>query len=412
MARRERGRVTRVSLIFVGLLKISLGLLLRFRYRLVTENLKILYRVKPPYVILPNHITTWDPFFIGTFVPGPVYNVTSDFQFRRRIMRMVHKLVGSIPKSKVIPDIETIKRIMEVRQKQGIIGIYPEGMRCWDGHTAETIAQTAKLLKFLKVPVISTVMKGAFLSLPRWSKHRRKGKVVITFGKLFSGPELARLSLGEIQGRIDEALRHDEYEYQQSQMLPYRCTRPAENLELVLFMCPSCESIGRLHSRGHRFHCEKCGYSVWYNDFGFLEPRKGELRFSTVRDWNLWQKERLEEVVAVSARGGGSETILSDHGLRMYVGYRTKPVRRRAVGEIRLETRELSFHPLKGEILRFPLGEIEGANVQIGECLEFYHGKVLYRFVSKERRVSGYKWMLAIEALQRQLGLSRPDEAI
>jgi hypothetical protein len=96
----------------------------------------------------------------------------------------------------------------------------------------------------------------------------------------------------------------------------------------------------------------------------------------------------------------------------MYVGYRTKPVRRRAVGEIRLEKSELSFRPLKGETLHFPVGEIEGVNVQIGECLEFYHGKVLYRFVSKERRVSGYKWMLAVETLQRQLGLSQPDEAI
>lgn len=412
MAQREKGRVTRVSLIFVRFLKLSLGLFLKLRYRIVAENLEVLYQVKPPYVILPNHITTWDPFFVGMFVPGPVYNVTSDFQFRRRIMRIVHKLVGSIPKSKVIPDIETIKRIMEVRRKRGIIGIYPEGMRCWDGHTVETISQTAKLLKVLKIPVISTVMKGAYLSLPRWSKHRRKGKVIVEFSRLFSGPELKQLSLADIQARIDDALRHDEYEYQKTRMQPYACSRPAEDLELALFMCPNCETIGRLRSRGHRFRCAECGYSVWYNDYGFLERKRGPLHFATVRDWNVWQRDRLEEVISQAVAADGAQTILDDQRLRMYVGYRRKPVRKRAIGDIRLDRNELRFKSQNGSSQSFALSEIEGINVQIGECLEFYHRKVLYRFVSKDRSVSGYKWMLAVEILQRLNAEGRSEGAV
>lgn len=390
---------------FVGLLKVFLGPFLRLRYRLEAVNLRVLYQIEPPYVILPNHITTWDPFFIGIFVPGAVYNVTSDFQFRRRIMRAVHKLVGSIPKSKVIPDIETIKRIMEVRRNRGIIGIYPEGMRSWDGHTADTIAQTAKLLKFLKIPVVSTVMKGAFLSLPRWSKNRRKGKVRIEFSRLFSGPDLKELTLPEIQDRIDDALRYDEYEYQREHMIPFKCTRPAEDLELVLFMCPKCESIGKLRSQGHRFRCTECGYRVWYNEFGFFERRNGSLPYDNVRDWNLWQKERLELIIKEAVAKGSRAAILDDNHLVLFVGYRTKPVRRRAVGALQLGIDGIRFTDQRGNTRYFPLAEVEGVNVQIGECLEFYHRKILYRFVSRDRSVSGYKWMVAVETLQRLAGI-------
>ena len=405
MAGKEKRRVTRVNSMFVGLLKISLGLFLRLRYRLEAVNLRVLYQIEPPYVILPNHITTWDPFFVGIFVPGAVYNVTSDFQFRRRIMRIVHKLVGSIPKSKVIPDIETIKRIMEVRRNRGIIGIYPEGMRSWDGHTAETIAQTAKLLKFLKIPVVSTVMKGAFLSLPRWSKNRRKGKVLIEFSRLFSGPDLKELSLSEIQERIDGALRYDEYEFQREHMIPYKCARPAEDLELVLFMCPKCETIGKLRSQGHRFRCSECGYRVWYNEFGFFERRNGSLPYDNVRDWNVWQKEKLELIIKEAVAGSSRVPILDDNELVLFVGYRAKPVRRRSVGGLQLGIDGIRFANQRGDTLYFPLAEIEGVNVQIGECLEFYHRKILYRFVSKDRSVSGYKWMVAVETLQRLSGI-------
>lgn len=406
MAQREKGRVAAASLIMMRLLKISIGLFLRWRYRLVGENVEILYRTKPPYVILPNHITTWDPFFVGLFVPAPVYNVTSDFQFRRRIMRVLHRLVGSIPKSKVIPDIDTIKRILEVRANRGIIGIYPEGMRTWDGHTADTLSQTAKLLKFLKIPVISTVMKGAYLSLPRWTHRSRRGKVTVSFRRLFGGPELKSLSLEEIQDRIDKALRYDEYEYQREHMLPYRGVRPAENLELALFLCPQCETIGELKSRGRWLRCTHCGYAVRYNDYGFLERRAGKLYFTTVRDWNLWQQARLEEKIETHLMDGGGRSIMEDSGLTMYVGYRTKPVQKRSVGDIVLFPSAFEFKAENGNGMRFPLSEIDGVNVQIGERLEFYHRKVLYRFLSASRSISAFKWMSAVQILQRRLGLS------
>lgn len=412
MEQKRKRRVARASSAFGRLLKLTIGLFLLWRYRLVAENLQVLKRLKPPYVLLPNHVTTWDPFFIGFFAPAPVYNVTSDFQFRRRIMRILHRLVGSIPKSKVIPDIETIKQIMEVRHNHGIIGIYPEGMRTWDGHTAETISQTAKLLKLLKIPVIAVVMKGAYLSLPRWTSRPRIGRVTITFRKIFSGPELGDLSPSEIQSKVDDALQHDEYEFQEGQMLAYRGSRPAENLELALFVCPECHVIGQLRSRGHRFRCESCGYSVWYNDFGFLERRKGPPHFQTVRDWNIWQQGYLEDEIKRRLRSRDAEPILSDDGLVLYVGHRTKPVRRRAIGRLSLYSDSLEFAPIHREPQRFPLSEVEGINVQIGERLEFYQGRVLHRFVSRDRSTSAYKWMCAVQILKRLTGLSTAEAAM
>ncbi len=412
MARSEKGRVGRVSNSFTWLLKITVGFFLWWRYRLRTENLEVLRSVRPPYVILPNHVTTWDPFFIGFYAPGPVYNVTSDFQFRRRIMRIVHRLVGSIPKSKVIPDVETIKRILEVRRNKGIIGIYPEGMRTWDGHTADTIFQTAKLLKFLKIPVIATVLKGAYLSLPRWTSRSRRGRVTIEFTKIFSGPELKHLSLEQIQAQIDEALRFDEYEFQQRQMLPYRGNRPAESLELALYVCPHCRSIAQLQSRGHRLRCLHCGYSVFYNEYGFFQRRSGRLYFENVRDWNVWQQAYLEEEIARRLSEEEEGSLLRDEAMELYVGYRVKPVRKKALGDLLLYPDRIEFRASGGATFHFPLNEVDGVNVQLGERLEFYHGRVLHRFVPKGRSVSGLKWMCAVEILRRLNGYAESEAAL
>ena len=76
-------------------------------------------------------------------------------------MRWLLKLVGTIPKAKVIPDIETVNDIVQVvRRQKGIIGLFPEGAQSWNGSTLPLVPSTAKLLKLLKVPVVQVLIRG------------------------------------------------------------------------------------------------------------------------------------------------------------------------------------------------------------------------------------------------------------
>lgn len=145
------------------LLALVYGNYLRVMYRIRLVNSEVLKTLRPPYVIVPNHVCMVDPFMIGSNIPVPVHWIASDGNMRTRIMRALLRLVGTIPKSKHIPDLQTINGIVEViRKRKGVVGIFPEGTASFDGHTQALVPATGKLLKLLKVPVVTPVLKGAF----------------------------------------------------------------------------------------------------------------------------------------------------------------------------------------------------------------------------------------------------------
>jgi 1-acyl-sn-glycerol-3-phosphate acyltransferase len=392
-------RVRRASYLFNRLLKYTLGLFLVLRYRIHAENREALKGLNGAFVLLPNHFTTWDPFMLGYFLPRPVYNVTTDVQFRKLVTRILLGLVGSIPKSKVIPDIETVRGILDVKKRGGIIGIYPEGQRSWDGHTTEIPMTTAKLLRLLRLPVVNVVMKGGYLSLPRWGWHRRRGRISFHFAKLFEGDDLPHLSIEAIHERMIRALEYDEFEYQRSAKIRFRSHHRAEGLERALFVCPSCERVGTLSSHREQLWCAECGYRVQLNELGFFEPISGVLRSRTIREWNVWQLDILTAWIADHRdRKDITTPLFSEPGVRVLVGYRSRTPRRYTVGSMALFTDRVEVRAEKP--IAFPVGEIEGVNVQIGERLEYYHRNVLYRFECPGRSASAMKWMAAIEILK------------
>ena len=51
-----------------------------------------------------------------------------------------------------------------LRWSGGVIGVFPEGKRNWDGRTDQLLFATAKLVEHLKVPVVTALLQGAHLS--------------------------------------------------------------------------------------------------------------------------------------------------------------------------------------------------------------------------------------------------------
>ncbi|MFW5836345.1 MAG: lysophospholipid acyltransferase family protein, partial [bacterium] len=133
-ARRARRKI-RGSKTMNRFLRLTLGPWLARRYRVRTENLELVKRLRPPYLVLANHMCVWDPFFVNNFVPEVIHYVVSDANFRSKLVEFGLGLVGSIPKTKVMSDLETVKNIMKVKEAGGIVGIFPEGQNTWDGHT-------------------------------------------------------------------------------------------------------------------------------------------------------------------------------------------------------------------------------------------------------------------------------------
>jgi len=241
---------------FNRLLRISFGAWVKRAYKVRTFGLEAVRGTRPPYVIIPTHASMIDPFMVGSLVPEPVYWVTSDGNMRTRLMRFLLRLVGSIPKSKAIPDLETVGMMVDVvRKKRGVVGIFAEGQASWDGRTQGVFPSTAKLLKLLKVPVFVVVLKGVYLSLPRWSWRRRRGLVELEFKRAFEPEDLKALDADAIHERLVASMAHDEFAWLGERRISWRGRARAEHLELALFMCPECGAVGSLRSFRNRFRC-------------------------------------------------------------------------------------------------------------------------------------------------------------
>ncbi|TVQ38269.1 MAG: hypothetical protein EA384_09770 [Spirochaetaceae bacterium] len=403
--RRDRRRARRhihAPRHFNTFLRSALGPTLGWLFRIETRNRQLVRDLKPPWVLIANHACVLDPFMINCQIPAPVHYVVSDSNFRSRLVEFGLGLVGSIPKTKAMSDLETVKNIVKVKASRGIIGVYPEGQSTWDGHTLPIYPATAKLLKALKIPVVAAKVQGAFLSLPRWARSYRRGRIVISFDLVYTTEQLKAAAVDEIYDGIRRALEHDEFEFQRQSMVPYRGSARAEYLEIVLCVCPHCHSIGRLLSAADMLTCEQCGYRVRFSARGFFESDGGfPLYHDTIRSWNLWQSGHLGRTAERHAASQSCDPLFEEPRVIVKIGYKSSPLEPFARGRLQMHADRIILLPEDGAApVVFLLSDIEGINVQNSEHLEFYARGSLYRVTIADRRGNSYKWHLTVRHLQ------------
>ena len=396
----------RTSRSFNMFLKVMYAVFITPRYRVRVENREFIAKLKPPYALLPNHVGFWDPFFVSYYTPHPVQYVVTDRQFRVPVVRFLLGLVGAIPKSKAISDFETVRNIFRVKQKNGIVGIFAEGMRNWNGCALEPLYSASKLLKVLKIPVVVPLLKGAYMVLPRWSRIPNRGPITIEYIQAFTTDEIKSMSVDEIHGRLSDIYSYSEWEYQREHMHVYKGRRRAEHIELALFICPECTSIGGLRSKRHVLTCSSCGYSVEYNMHGFFERSDGHVRFDNVKDWDTWQLDHLKRLLDDAKGNGKTDPVMSDDRCVVWRGYRREPEQKHTCGRLSLFVDRFEIDTAGGGKIVHTLDKVQGINVQLREVMEYYFEDFLYTFQFEDPWVSGYKWMVAVNLLHGKKPLS------
>jgi 1-acyl-sn-glycerol-3-phosphate acyltransferase len=385
------------------LLRQSLGRILVRYFRIGASWTEAARAIRPPYVLVANHVTLIDAFILSAFVPAPIYWITADGNMRSSVMRAILRYVGSIPKSKAIPDIETVGQTVRViRKRKGVVGICPEGQTSWNGVSQPLAPATAKLLKLLKVPVLAAVIRGGYSSYPRWASSPRRGRIEIDFSAAFQPRELKAAGVDETAARLEASLAGDESAWGAERGIAFSSTRRAEGLELALFMCPSCRSVGTLRGRGIGFRCESCGAaSLLDSRYRFRQALGERPPFEGIKEWDAWQDSAFERLILAGARERPALPLLSDEDVVLERGRRLRPQRRVASGRLLLYPDRLEMERASGGRLSFALADMEGVGVLKKRLLEFNLGRSLYQARLPKPSASARKWHMAIEVLRR-----------
>jgi 1-acyl-sn-glycerol-3-phosphate acyltransferase len=370
-------------------------------FNLKAEIPEDIMNLNPPYLLLANHQGFWDPFMAGIYLKHPVFYITSDAIFRSAFFKFILSFLGAIPKTKAQSDIDALKNIIAIKGRGNIIGIFPEGRRTWDGVTLPLVYSTSKLIRMLKVPVITVLFKGGFFSQPRWGFNIQKGEVLMEYKKLFSGEEVASMKVADIHRKLADSLHHDEIEYQKVRRIEYRGVKTAEFIEQFLFACPSCSTIGKLRSGGRKFYCDHCGEGWEINTYQEITGIKGETIYNNTRDWNRWQLKLLESMLD-EAKNNGS-ILMEDKGLLFHTGFKSRRLKLLAKGSMTLTVEKIDMYDTGGQlILSAPLPGLSGLNIQNREVLDFYYEGKLYTVRGIKKRFSAYKWLKALEHIQQE----------
>lgn len=418
---KDRPRKTRAVLWFHRLLRWFLGSYMIWRYRITSEHQEVVDNLKPPYIVVPNHVMTFDPLLVNYYIPVPVHYVASDANFRSPFTSFWLRQVGTIATSKLTDDMASLRLMLKTLKEGKVIGIFAEGQRSWDGVSLPIIPSTAKLVRIAKVPVLVSLLKGGYMCIPRWSFHGRRGRVVVEQKLAVSAKEAATLSVDEITKRIEAALEHDDSEYQNVKRVPYASKRTAENLQLALFYCPGCRSFNTMYSKKRRFFCRSCGYEVEFTQYYRFKPvaTRDAPVFGTIREWSLAQNDAVYLRLSEAERAGNPVELFSDDAAVMLTGYRLARLREQGQGRLSLHLDGLRFRMdagrhraaarrtqsssravlAPGEEKFFPWSNVKALNIVYQDQLEFYAGRTLFVFRFPKHDTSAYKYELCSRML-------------
>ena len=96
---------------------------LELKFRMMVEKNETI-GLKPPYLIVSNHVTDWDPLIINCYVEDSISFVAASQVFRHPLMEKVLNYTGAISKTKGRADSSTIRNIIKAKKAKRVIGLF------------------------------------------------------------------------------------------------------------------------------------------------------------------------------------------------------------------------------------------------------------------------------------------------
>ena len=327
----------------------------KIRYNYKTEISKL----KPPFLLLINHVTTFDPVFAALAFKCPIYFCAMDDLFNRGFSPALRYLVAPIPKKKSVADMQAMRDILRVTREGGAVGLFPEGNRVLSGTQWPIAEGIAKLVKISKVPLVIFNIEGGYGSDPRWGVSKRKGKMRGVIRSVTMPDEYNAMSNEQLHDFICRNLAVNDA----ASGIKFKSKRRAENIERALYMCPHCKAISSITSEGAHFKCSNCGKSWEYTEDLHIVPSD---EFSVVSDWYNWEQAEIAKVTKES-----DSEILIDEGIEVYESIRFKENKKIDGHKITAGVNGITVY-CKDSVMHFPFDQIDGLAIVHRNKFDFY----------------------------------------
>ena len=259
-----------------------------YLYCILKYGIKIThFKQKGQYLILYNHQTAFDQFFVGLAFPRPLYYLASEDLFSNGfVSKLIKYLVEPIPIKKQSTDVRAILNCIKVAREGGSIVIAPEGNRTYSGQTEYMSASIVPLVRKLGLPIALYRIEGGYGVHPRWSDVVRHGKMRSYVSRVIDPEEYALMSDEALMGEIEKELYVNEAVADAT----FRHKKLAEYLERAIYVCHKC-GFAHHESQGDVIRCTKCGLATRYTPDKRLEGVDGPFPFPFILQWYQYQSD-------------------------------------------------------------------------------------------------------------------------
>jgi 1-acyl-sn-glycerol-3-phosphate acyltransferase len=253
--------------------------------------------VKPPYLLLCNHNSFID-FKVTTAAIFPHranYIVAIDGYIKREWLL---RNVGCICKRKFTNDTVMVRHMKKVVDNGDVLVLYPEARYSLCGTNAILPDSLGKLVKFLKIPVVTLIMHGHHVNSPFWNTKSRKVKpldAILTH--LINKEEISTLGYEEINEKINAIFQYDDFAWQKDRKIRISYPDRAKGLHKVLYRCPNCHTEYHMMSDKNKLWCESCKKEWEMSEYGELSAANGETEFKHIPDWYEWEREQVRKEI-------------------------------------------------------------------------------------------------------------------
>lgn len=348
----------------------------RWKYNIKVEPFK--EQGNRPYLVLYNHQTGFDQFFVGMAFKGPVYYLATEDIFSLGFLSsLLRWAVAPIPIKKQTTDIGAVKTCYRVAKEGGTIAIAPEGNRTYNGKTVYMNPSIASMARTIQLPIALLRIEGGFGVQPRWSDEIRKGKMRAYVSEVIEPETYKNMTNEELFAAIEKGL----YVNEAVADAKFYSEKRAEYLERAMYVCPYC-GLSEFESHGNEILCKKCKRKITYGLDKSLKGVGFEFPYRFVNDW---YEDQVKFVNALDVMQYTEDAMYTEKiKLSEVILYKKKEVLREEA-EIRLYGDRFVIDEGTEDELVFPFSEVTATSVLGKNKVNIYYNKQVYQVTGSER---------------------------
>ncbi len=333
---------------------------------------------KRPYLILLNHQTPFDQFFVGMSFKGPVYYLATEDIFSMGFLsKLIKYAVAPIPIKKQTTDASAVMNCIRITREGGTIAIAPEGNRTYSGKTEYMNPAIAPLARKLGLPILLYRIEGGYGAEPRWTDKVRKGEMEGFVSEVIPPEEYKELTNDELMERIRKGL----YVNEAKKDVLFKSKRRAEYLERAIYVCPFC-NLSKFESNKNEITCKGCNKTVIYGEDKTLSGKGFDFPFTFVNDWYEYQHNFVNSLQLTPFYDKPMYEDISE--LRQVIVYKKKLLLRKKAN-LKLYGNKIAIDEGKENALILPFDDISAISVLGRNKLNVYIDDKIYQFKGDKR---------------------------